>query len=300
MFKSFSAIFLLTLCFSFAHGGGEDDYVLINKSEAGGELTQQVVKGKRLQKKEESSWLPDLGVMKMCRRFSSLAALWSNPESCSNDSSKVAFIIGYGLKCNYPWSVRRPTFPCLRAYMEAGKSDAAKAVRMSCLKDSTQGNGGKMLDMALEWTLKAKEDPKKDQEKKLFITKKRLHQTLKEFRYYSAFVQAMNVLQEKMVKNPKLSKEKLLETTLNSSRFKEVDRSSINIIKKIILAYDRSRKGYFLDVPISHAAKFFRDIVIETDEGATLELVNPKIVADIYQEWWETYFTKLEYPDHPY
>lgn len=160
-----------------------------------------------------------------------------------------------------------------------------------------------MLNMSLKWILVSKEDKKKDSFEPVFISEKDFQNVIKEFSFYPE----LEVLL--LSDNPS----KLLK---NDTRFKKLDNNSFNILRIVIDSRDKSRKGYSFKVPVSHAVSFFREIVFEDDDGNVVllpEKAKRKIVKDkkvkeisyspirdIYLEWWETYFTKLQYSDHPY
>jgi hypothetical protein len=250
-----------------------------------------------------SSYLPDLGIGKACSRLAKFSSLWADPTQCEHDSNTVAKIIGIGFKCKYSRAYRRPMFPCLRSYYNQKPTQAEQASRASFLQSSTGGNGAKLLNMALKWVLVSKEDKKKDSFESVFISEKDFQKVIREFSFY-------HELRVLLVSNNPL---KLLKS---DARFKKIDSNTVEILTDVIKSHDKSRKGYFFKVPISHAASFFREIVFEDDddnvvllpEKAERKVVKDKKVKeisysptrDIYLEWWETYFTKLQYSDHSY
>jgi hypothetical protein len=199
------------------------------------------------------------------------AQLHKNPEMCANDSERVIRLLSWGLKCNYTEGDWRKLSTCLKKYA-TDRQSSGKIFEVKFGGQEIDQDIKVILDMALDWILNAKKNPKKNKSRKLFISQKRL---------------------------------------------KEISSFKKSLLGKAGAQYDEQKRGYYFNVKNSYAADLIRNLayvelenrgnirddkrVIESDQGRYLVLVNnPDEVADIYQEWWETYFTKLEYPDHPY
>ena len=211
-----------------------------------------------------SSYLPDLGIGRACKRLTELSSLWADPTQCAHDPTTVAKIIGIGFKCKYSRASRRPMFPCLRAYYNQNLTQAKQASRASFLQSSTGGNGAKLLNMALKWVLISKEEKKNDSFESVFISEEDFQKVIREFSFYPELGALL------LSDNP-------LKILKSDARFKKLDANSYKILRIIIASRDKSRKGYFFKVPVSHAVSFFREIVFEKKSSQGQESKGDKL-----------------------